>query len=100
MRLASALALALAAARFFVDAEAWLVDGHSRRWIWKTRVRERDPITPAVLGRRAAVRDVVTAAALAGLSVDEMARALTQLAHYSADHITDRLRSDLGRARR
>jgi len=88
-----------AAAHFFVDAEVWLLDGLDRRPIWKTRVRERDPITPAILGRRSVLRDVVTAAALADLSVDDIARALEQLSVYAADHITDHLRKALYDAR-
>jgi hypothetical protein len=88
-----------AAARFFVDAEAWLIDGDDRRTIWKTRVREREPITPAILGAHTAVRDVVTAAAFASLSVDDIARALAQLSHFAADRVTDRLRADLREVR-
>jgi hypothetical protein len=87
------------AAHFYVDAEVWLLDGGDRRPIWKTRVRERDPITSAIFGPRSALRDVVTAAALADLSVDDIARALDQLAAYAADHITDRLRQALDDAR-
>jgi len=89
-----------AAARFFVDAEAWLIDGRDRRAIWTTRVRRREPITPAILGRPSAVRDVVTAAVLAGLSVDDMERALVQLSHFAADGVTDRLRASLDDATR
>ncbi len=87
-----------AAARFFVDAEAWLLDGDDRRMIWKTRVKAREPITPAIFGRPA-MRDVVTAAVLSELSVEDIARALDQLAFYAADRVTDRLRSDLHRSR-
>jgi hypothetical protein len=87
-----------AAAHFFVDAEAWLINVEDRRPIWKTRVRERDPIAPAIFATRA-LRNIVTASALADLSVDEIARALEQLASYSADRITDRLRSAYDDAR-
>ncbi|MGE0440564.1 MAG: hypothetical protein AB7L66_06420 [Gemmatimonadales bacterium] len=86
-----------AAAHFFVDAEVWLLDAADRRRIWRTRVRSRDPITPAIFGPRSAVRNVVTAAALSSLSVEDIARALEQLSYYSADRITDRLRSGLDR---
>jgi len=89
-----------AAARFFVDAEVWLRDADTRRLIWQTRVRARDPIAPAIFGGPSAVRDVVTAAALAGLSVEDVARALRQLAYYSADQVSDRLRSALDDTRR
>jgi len=88
-----------AAAHFFVDAEVWLIDAGDRRPIWKTRVRSKDPISPAIFGRPA-VRDVVTAAALSSLSVEDIARSLDQLAFYAAEKVTDRLRSALDDARR
>ncbi len=87
-----------AAARFFIDAEAWLLDGQDRRVIWKTRVRAHEPITPAIF-HNSSIRNVVTAAALADLSVEDIGRALTQLSYYAADRVTDRLRSSLDRAR-
>lgn len=89
-----------AAAHFFVDAEVVLLAGEDGREIWRTHVRDRDPIAPAIVGRRSAIRNIVTAAALAKLSVEDIARALEQLADYSADHITGRLRSALEDARR
>lgn len=89
-----------AAAHFFVDAEVALLAGEDGRLIWKTSVRERDPIAPAIFGRRSTVRNVVTAAALANLSVEDIARALEQLADYSADRITRQLRDALDRSRR
>jgi hypothetical protein len=89
-----------AAAHFFVDAEVTLLAGLDGRLIWKTRVRDSDPITPAIFGGRSVVRNVVTAAALADLSVEEIARALEQLADYTADHVTGRLRDALDASRR
>ncbi|MGE0556449.1 MAG: hypothetical protein AB7R55_23735 [Gemmatimonadales bacterium] len=88
-----------AAVHFFVDAEVWLLDASDRRPIWKTRVRAKDPISPAIFGR-SAVRDVVTAATLSSLSVEEIARSLDQLAFYTSEKVTDRLRSALHDARR
>jgi hypothetical protein len=86
-----------AAAHFFVEAQVELLDAASGRLIWKTRVRSRDPITPAIFGGRwhSVTRNVVTAAALADLSVEDLKRALEQLADYSADQVTRRLRNAL-----
>ncbi len=54
-------------------------------------------MTPHIFGHGYAgtARDVVTAAVLAGLTEEEIAKALEQLADYTADHITDRLRGSL-----
>jgi hypothetical protein len=82
-----------AATYFYVAAEVLLIDGQDGRLIWKTAVRERDPLTPAIFGgrRQSITRNVVTAAVLSSLSVDDLVRALETLADYSADHLTRRL---------
>lgn len=89
-----------AAAHFYVEAEVFLIDGRDGTQIWKSKVKSRDPIMPAIFGPGTIVRDVVTAAALAGLSTEEIARALERLADYSADRITGRLRNALEEVQR
>jgi hypothetical protein len=89
-----------AAAHFFVDAEILLMDGRDGREIWNSGVRSRDPIAPAILGPGSVVREGVTAAAIANLSVAEMVRVLERLADYSADRLTEHLRDALERTRR
>lgn len=86
-------------AYFKVEADVLLIDAATGRRIWKGRVKEKDPITPALFAGRT-VFNVVTADALARLSVDEMADALEQLADYAADGITQQLQRDLDRAMR
>ena len=86
-------------AHFFVDAEVHLLDGETGREVWDTHVRSRDAIAPAISGPGHIVRDVVTAAALAGQSVEEIAQALERLADYSSDHIAEHLRDALDRVR-
>jgi hypothetical protein len=88
-----------ATANFFIDADATLLDSYDGREVWRTGVRAQDPVGPEVFGP-GAVRDVVTAAAIANLSVEEMARALEQLAEFTAYQITDQLRYDLAEIRR
>lgn len=83
------------AAHVFIDAEAILLDAWSGQEIWSARVDERDPISPSVHGEDSVTRDVVTAAALADMSVEELARTLERISDYCADRITNRLRSDL-----
>lgn len=79
------------AAHFMVDVDMILLDGATGRRIWKTRVRERDAIMPAVLaiaGRP--VTNVVTAIQLATMSTAEIERALESLADYAADRMLDK----------
>jgi hypothetical protein len=88
-----------ATANFFIDADATLLDSHDGREVWRAGVRAQDPVGPEVFGP-GAVRDVVTAAAIANLSAEEMARALEQLAEFTAYQITEQLRYDLVETRR
>ena len=88
-----------ATANFFIDADATLLDSYDGREVWRAGVRAQDPVGPEVFGP-GAVRDVVTAAAIADLSVEEMARALEQLAEFTAYQITEQLRYDLAETRR
>jgi len=90
-----------AAAHFFVDAQVVLYDGFDGSEIWESEVRERDPIMPHIFGHgpARAVRDVVTAAALASMSEENIARALEHLADYASDRISETLRNSLEKAR-
>lgn len=89
-----------AAAHFFVDADVYLVGGRDGIQIWKLRVKEREPISPMIFGLGTVVRDVVTAASLSALSVEEIARALERLADFSADVVTNHLRDALEKVQR
>lgn len=89
-----------AAAHFYVDADVFLIGGRDGVQIWRSHVKERDPIMPAIFGPGTVVRDIVTAAALASLSVEEITYALERLADYSADEITSRLRDALEKVQR
>ena len=89
-----------AAAHFFVDADVFLIGGQDGVQIWKSHVRERDPIMPAIFGPGTIVRDVVTAATLAGLSVEEIEQTLERLADFASDRITSRLRNAMEKVQR
>jgi hypothetical protein len=89
-----------ATAYFFMDAEAMLVDARTGDEIWRTQVAGRDPLGPEIFSGPSGARDVVTAAVLADLSVDDLARALEQLADFTARWVTDQLREDLRQSRR
>jgi hypothetical protein len=83
-----------ATVHFTVDAEMILVDRHTRRPIWKERIREYEPVSRATLGLGTTFGNVFTAAALSRLSVEEMTAALEHLAAYAADRLTLALRDD------
>ena len=89
-----------AAVHVFIEADATLIHVDSGEEIWRREIGARDPLGPAVFGPRRTVRDVVTAATLASLDVEEIAAALEYLADFSARVITDELRDDLRDARR
>ena len=79
---------------FALEAEVVLVDRAEGRELWRRKVREREVLESSVFGLPAAVGNVVTARALAGLSEDEMAAGLTRLADFTADRIARRLADD------
>lgn len=89
-----------AQARFFVDARVRLIDTADGSEVWAADVTESDAVNQAVLGLPDPLGDVVTAAALARLDVDEIERALGGLAEYSADRIGERLRKGWEKASR
>jgi hypothetical protein len=88
-------------AYFIIDGDMLLLDGASGRLIWRTTVQARDPVrTTSVYSNEHAVNEAVTAAALAGMSVEEIERALESLADFSADVMVRRLAATLDRVRR
>jgi hypothetical protein len=86
------------AASFFVDADVVLLDSDSGRRIWDAHVQARDHVNPAQWGSTGPLGDVITAAALARLSVEEIQQALGALAEYAADAVTDKLAGGLEKA--
>ncbi len=79
---------------FEVDAEMLLIDRRTRKAIWKRRIREAEPVSQAGVGLGATFGNVYTAVALSHLSVEEMARALEDLADFTADRLAAALRHD------
>ena len=87
-------------ASFFVDAQVSLLDSGSGRIIWKAKVQAKDPIIPGGWGVALGAGNIITAQALASLSVEEIQLALESLADYSAEAILEELADGLERARR
>jgi len=88
-----------AAAHFYIEADATLLFGPTGEEIWRKEIDAREAIGPHVFGPGRAVRDVVTAASLADLTVEQMVVALESLAQFSGRVITDELREDLRKVR-
>ncbi len=89
-----------AAAHFYIEADATLLYAPTGEEIWRKEIDATERIGSAVFGPGRAVRDVVTAATLSDLTVEEIVSALESLADFSGRVITDELREDLRDARR
>ncbi|HSM61370.1 MAG TPA: hypothetical protein VK849_11255 [Longimicrobiales bacterium] len=87
-----------ATAYFYMDAAGTLLDRADGSTIWRAELEAQDPVGSGVNGS-GAVRDVVTAAAIAELTVEETVQALEELAEFAATAITERLRRDMAEAR-
>ncbi|MDX1530188.1 MAG: hypothetical protein R3362_01550 [Rhodothermales bacterium] len=85
---------------FAMEADVVLLDRAGEGIIWEERLRAREVVTDALFGLPAAAGNVVTARALARLSVEEMTRGLERLAAYAADRVTAELRDDYLDSRR
>lgn len=88
-----------AGAEFMISARLMLLDGDSGRRIWESDLNARDPVRGSVIGAGPAANDIVTAAVLSSLSVEEVASALQGLAEFSADRLAERLQHDFIRSR-
>lgn len=87
-------------ADFFVEAEVFLFDSETGDRIWKRGVDVEEPINPSRWGWGGSLGNIITAQALADLSVEEIEGALESLAFFTADAVADRLRDGLEAARR
>ncbi len=87
-----------ATTRFRMEIEVTLVDNAATARIWKKKVKENLKIAPTIFGLGQSINNVVTAAALANLSVDEIAAGLRSLAETAADRIVKKLQQDLYKA--
>jgi hypothetical protein len=96
----------LGPAHFFIESEVILREASTGGRVWKGKVSEREPISPVLLGtpgmgwqNQAIANDVLTAAGLASLSPEAMARALEALADFSADRVLRSFRRGLEKSR-
>lgn len=89
-----------ARAHFFVDAHVRLLDARDGTEVWARDVEESDPVNREYIGLNGPAGDVLTAAAMAGLEVHEIERALEALGGYAAEEIAEQLRRGWEKARR
>ena len=88
------------AAYLFMSATAVLLDARSGREIWSVDVDGRNRLTPFLYGGNDRVpTGVITAGVLNTVTVADFQRALEQLADFSSDAISERLREELRDAR-
>ena len=79
---------------FALEAEIVFLDEVTRETIWKKKLREREVLSSTIFGLPPAAGNVVTARALARLSVEEMEAGLVRLAEFAAGRVTRSLRED------
>lgn len=86
---------------FKIDLRVYLIDNKSGLEIWKTRVKEKQPVSPTIFGDTgsAAADNVITAIALSQLSVEEMVTGFQYLADDTADRVAHKLRQDFAKSR-
>lgn len=89
-----------AAAHFYIEADATLLYAPTGEEVWRKEIDASERIGSAIFDPGHTVRDVVTAATLSDLTVEEIVVALESLADFSGRVITDELREDLRDARR
>lgn len=106
------LVLSLEIEEYGIDAPSWasavalelhatvrLYERGSRELLWRRGFSVTQRASPEVFGLPSAAERIFTAAMLASLSTEEMARGFEHLAHTTARSIGDRLERDLWDAR-
>ncbi|MBR9988413.1 MAG: hypothetical protein KFH98_01595 [Gemmatimonadetes bacterium] len=88
------------AARLYLEADVVLLDAATGVEIWTTRVNGWNTITPRVASSGEIPRDIITAAGLLTVSVEDLERTLQRVVDVSADAVTDELREKLRDVRR
>lgn len=88
------------AAQLYLEADVVLIDAATGTEIWTTRVNGWDNLTPRVRNSGEVPRDIITAAGLLTVSVDDLERTLQRVVDVSADAVTDELRDKLRNVRR
>ena len=88
-----------AAVSLDMSVTARLFERRTHDLVWQRHVSVAQQASPDVFGLPSAAENIFTAAMLARLTTDEMARGFENLAHYAARAIGNRLERDLTKAR-
>ncbi|MGH7447664.1 MAG: hypothetical protein ACRELT_08890, partial [Longimicrobiales bacterium] len=88
------------AAQLYLEADVVLLDAVTGTEIWTTRVNGWDALTPRVVTAGEVPHDIITAAGLLTVSIDDLERTLQRVVDVSADAVTDELREKLRSVRR
>lgn len=88
------------AAQLYLEADVVLLDAATGVEIWTTRVNGWDAITPRVARTGDIPGDIIKAAGLLTVSVEDLERTLRRVVDVSADAVTDELREKLRDVRR
>lgn len=83
------------AAQLYLEADVVLLDAATGTEIWTTRVNGWDALTPRVADSGDVPQDIITAAGLLTVSIDDLERTLQRVVDVSADAVTDELREKL-----
>jgi hypothetical protein len=84
-----------AQANFFLKGEVALIDSGSGRRIWSGEVDATEPINPSSWWAGKELGNIITAEALAKLSVEQIQEALQSLADFSAEKVIEKLATGL-----
>ena len=84
-----------AAVRIEIETTARVYATADRRLIWERRVSVRDPLSPEVFGLNDVIDTVITTAAIANLTEEQLVRGFTESARRVAYKIAGKLEDDL-----
>lgn len=87
-------------AKVFMTVEAVLISRRTGHEVWNVEVDSHDRLTPAVRRGGGVPTDIVTAATLRTLTVEDYRQALDALTDFTSDYVSNELREDLRDIRR
>jgi hypothetical protein len=79
---------------FVIDLRVRLMDAPANKLIWRRKVVTREPVSSSIFGISNIVGDIVSAAALADLTEEELAQGFENLAAFGAGRVAEILYED------
>ncbi|MFC1725093.1 hypothetical protein ACFL4T_05660 [candidate division KSB1 bacterium] len=85
---------------FKIEIAVYLIDNKTGVQIWKTSIKDREPMTSSIFSPESyTAGNVLTALMLSRLTVEELYKGFQYLAEFSADRIINRLKDDFLKSR-